>query len=337
MQEPLISVIIPVYNVEKYLHQCLESVLNSTYITLQVILVDDGSTDCSGAICDAYAERDKRVTVIHKENQGLSEARNSGLSISKGEFIAFVDSDDVISSTMFEILLWAIKQTDSDIAACECTRDEGTLASLSTPSLDLLRIIDGIDGCVSVFSAVPSTRAFTWTGPMVWNKLYRKAKISAVFRKECEPAEDMQFNWEIALNSSKMVVVPQPLYFWRINPNSITQTPNVRKFVAIASVWTNIAQNTNDTNESLQTHLRYRAASSSHTAMWKILEQNLESEYLSFCNDSKLIIEAYSGELLTHDDATFIMRALYTLCIHCYPIWKLLPRVYRVLKKVYTK
>ena len=158
------------------MRQCLDSVLNSTHNNLQVILIDDGSTDSCGSICDAYADKDNRITVIHKDNQGISGARNTGLSAAKGEFVTFVDSDDMISPTMIETMLWAIKYTNSDIAACEYTRDKAVQLCLLVPSPSSLKVINSIDGCIQVFSGEPSTRAITWAGPMVCNKLYRTEK-----------------------------------------------------------------------------------------------------------------------------------------------------------------
>lgn len=105
MNEPLISVIIPIYNVEQYLEQCLDSVVNQTYRNLEIILVDDGSPDKCGAICDAYKAKDERIIVIHQENQGLSAARNAGLDICKGEYIAFVDSVDWVEADYIDAML----------------------------------------------------------------------------------------------------------------------------------------------------------------------------------------------------------------------------------------
>ena len=114
--EPTVSVIIPVYQVEKYLDKCIASVVGQTYQNLQIILVDDGSTDCSPAICDGWKERDPRITVVHQPNGGLSRARNAGLKIATGEFIGFVDSDDWIEPNMVECLLSSMQETDADIA-----------------------------------------------------------------------------------------------------------------------------------------------------------------------------------------------------------------------------
>ena len=114
--KPLVSIIIPVYQVEKYLDKCIASVVGQTYQNLQIILVDDGSTDRSPAICDNWKEQDSRITVIHQPNGGLSRARNAGLKIATGEFVGLVDSDDWIEPLMIETLLSALQETAADIA-----------------------------------------------------------------------------------------------------------------------------------------------------------------------------------------------------------------------------
>ena len=118
-EEKLISVIIPVYNVEKYLRRCIDSVINQTYKNLEIIIVDDGSTDNSSNICDEYTNKDSRVKVVHKENGGLSSARNVGIELAKGDLIAFVDSDDYIELEMYEKLKENMDKYDSDIAICQ--------------------------------------------------------------------------------------------------------------------------------------------------------------------------------------------------------------------------
>ena len=113
---PLISVIVPVYKVEKYLDECVQSIINQTYRNLEIILVDDGSPDLCPAICDKYAEIDKRVVVIHKQNGGFCSARNAALTIAKGDYIGFVDSDDFIANTMYEELLSACQDNNVGLA-----------------------------------------------------------------------------------------------------------------------------------------------------------------------------------------------------------------------------
>ena len=116
--QPLISVIIPVYKVELYLRECIDSVLAQTYQNLEVILVDDGSPDQCGSICEQYAEKDNRVCVIHKENGGLSDARNAGIDVAKGEYIGFVDSDDWVAPDMYECLYKASVEYNAEFVVC---------------------------------------------------------------------------------------------------------------------------------------------------------------------------------------------------------------------------
>lgn len=114
----MISIIVPIYNVEKYLPKCIESIINQTYTDLEILLIDDGSTDNSGLICDKYASIDNRIRVIHKKNGGLSDARNVGLDICKGKYISFIDSDDYIELTMYEKMIKIMINQKVDIVSC---------------------------------------------------------------------------------------------------------------------------------------------------------------------------------------------------------------------------
>ena len=115
---PLISVVIPIYKVEKYLCECVDSVINQTYTNLEIILVDDGSPDNCPAICDDYASKDSRIKVIHKENGGQSSARNAGIKIAKGEYISFIDSDDYVSPVYIEQLYSTLKRSGAGLSCC---------------------------------------------------------------------------------------------------------------------------------------------------------------------------------------------------------------------------
>ena len=132
-----ISVIIPVYNVAQYLRQCLDSVINQTYTDLQIILVDDGSTDESGAICDQYAAKDSRVEVYHRENKNVGAVLNFGLSVAKGEYIAQIDSDDALHPRMYEILYNEAQKYNADMTCCKWSFDENEVSELdvSNPSV----------------------------------------------------------------------------------------------------------------------------------------------------------------------------------------------------------
>lgn len=120
-----ISIIVPVYNVERYIERCVESICQQTYTNTEIILVDDGSTDSSGKICDEIAVKDPRIRVIHQQNSGLSAARNAGLAVAKGEYIAFVDSDDYIAQEMYSVMIENMEKYDLDIIGCTSFRDKG--------------------------------------------------------------------------------------------------------------------------------------------------------------------------------------------------------------------
>lgn len=122
---PLISIIVPVYNVKNYLEKCLQSICGQTYKNLEIILIDDGSSDGSGELCDLFAQRDGRIKVIHQTNAGQSAARNRGLAVAQGEFLGFVDSDDWIEPDMYEFLYHLLKANGADISICSHYRDKG--------------------------------------------------------------------------------------------------------------------------------------------------------------------------------------------------------------------
>ena len=163
----LISIIVPVYNVEPYLRKCVDSILAQTYTNLEVILVDDGSPDNCGAICDEYAARDERVRVIHKENGGLSDARNAGLNIMNGSYVAFVDSDDWIEPEMYKRLMSIMHRYHADMAFGGVTDDcirEGQYVSVKTSDY-------GETPCAE--DAIAAMRRYFYGSWAAWDKLYR--------------------------------------------------------------------------------------------------------------------------------------------------------------------
>ena len=149
----MVSIIVPIYNVEQYISKCIESILAQTYRDFELILVDDGSPDNCGKICDEYAKQDSRVHVIHQENKGVSAARNAGISLAKGEYIMLVDSDDFITENMLEKMHDCIAESGSDIVICgmntfldgEETEDKSQMNDVST------KTISGRDACLSIY------------------------------------------------------------------------------------------------------------------------------------------------------------------------------------------
>ena len=180
-QRPLLSVIVPVYRVEQYLHKCLDSLVDQTYRNLEIILVDDGSPDTCGAICDAYAARDERIRVIHQENRGLSGARNTGLDHARGEFVAFVDSDDYLEKDMYAQLMAAAVGESADIVIGDfyMILETGISRRYSRMSVDTpLRQ-------VQVMVLADRIQSY------LWNKLYRRSLFDGIRFERIRGFEDL--------------------------------------------------------------------------------------------------------------------------------------------------
>ncbi len=227
MMEKLISVIVPVYNVGPYLKRCLDSILSQTYRNLEIILVDDGSTDNSGAICDEYKKLDKRVLVIHKENEGVSKARNVGMDISKGEYLTFVDSDDYIEPNMYEELYSSIERESADLAVCgfRQVRVNGEQkVNDASITIDWAKenIINNYftEGVIKELMYSP------------WNKLFRKETLKELrFNTKYRLGEDILFIFEFVEKMQKMVYVNGAFYHYMMHENSaMTSSFSAKRF-----------------------------------------------------------------------------------------------------------
>lgn len=224
----MFSVIVPIYNVEKYLSQCIESLINQTYRDIEIILVNDGSTDTSGAICDRYAQKDKRIKVVHKKNDGLGMARNSGLEIATGKFVSFVDSDDYLKEDVIEKLVESLNRESADTCiggyirvnnegeflleekfAYECFSKENVQKKLFP------RLMGSTPNCKDAIR------------PSVWNSAYSMDIIKAYslrFPSEREYiAEDIVFDIEYYRYAKKVVLIESSGYMYRVTPSSLTQ------------------------------------------------------------------------------------------------------------------
>lgn len=225
---PKISIIIPVYKAEKYIHECIDSILAQTLTEFELILINDGSPDKSGDICDKYAEKDNRIKVIHKKNEGPSIARNIGINIAKGKYIGFVDSDDVISNDMYEKMYNNIINNNSDIVICgysEINISKDKTTNLTNP-LNGKNFIEG-RAIRKEFEELISKNTILGYASL-WNKLYCKkfiVKNNILINEKLKIAEDLCFNIEAILKAEKISSVNEALYSYRkINENSITNS-----------------------------------------------------------------------------------------------------------------
>ena len=203
----LISVIVPVYNIEKYIARCIESLMNQTYKDLEIILVDDGSTNSAGEICDAYAQKDNRIKVIHRENGGLSAARNTGIDIATGEYISFIDGDDWIEDTMYEEMVQLAKEQLADLVVC---RYRCIYKNHET---------DGSTGQITVYEKplsmlkqyLKEDEAFL-IQHAAWNKLYHRELLGEERFPEGKWYEDVVFSAKILSKVKKGIYLDHALY-----------------------------------------------------------------------------------------------------------------------------
>lgn len=214
--KPTITIIVPIYNVEMYLPKCVDSILSQSYRNLEIILVDDGATDSSGLICDSYACKDARIKVIHKINGGLSDARNAGLDLAHGEYIAFVDSDDYIEPDMIIKLYEACKNQKADIAVCGRKQvwDDGKYSKMF---------------CVEntiVYTSKQAIEQVLLNGTMdsaAWDKLYKNNLFDGMRYPVGVLHEDINFTSRLFYKAQKIIKIPYIGYNYRMRLGSITK------------------------------------------------------------------------------------------------------------------
>lgn len=218
----MISIIVPVYGVENYLRRCLDSLRVQTCADFEAILVDDGSPDASGAICDSYATMDHRFRVIHRENGGLSAARNTGLADATGEWILFLDSDDWLHPRALELLLSAACTQDTDMAMCDfaAAAQWSEPADVGTPAVS---VMSGRDALLSLY------RQGGGRFVVAWGKLWKRERLADLRFPEGRIHEDEATTYRLLYPLERLAMVEVPLWFYYQNPDSITRASYSRK------------------------------------------------------------------------------------------------------------
>ena len=224
MPQEKVSIIIPVYNVERYLDRCVESVLRQSYSNFEVLLVDDGSPDNCGAMCDRWAEKDARIRVIHKENGGLSDARNAGLAAAAGNLIAFADSDDFIAADMIEKLFHALAANDADLSICNFHYVDETGAPLA----DMNRYLAIRDEVLSGTEAITNMQLERDGGDydMAWNKLYKKDLFSDIRFPVGKLCEDGFISHRLLGKCARVACISDVCYYYTQRGGSIMHSSN---------------------------------------------------------------------------------------------------------------
>lgn len=224
MEKEKISVIVAIYNVENYLSKCIESILNQTYQNLEIILIDDGSSDRSGDICDDYLRRDSRIRVIHRENRGIAYTRNEGLDVAKGDYITFVDSDDYIHPQMYELLMEKLHEQNADIAACDyCEISENDIPTVRDLQVENI-IIDTIETRQEKKKYIYLDKYVD--ALLVWNKIIKRELWDGIRCPKDKIYEDETITFRTLHNAKKIVYLNEKLYYYirRNAKSSITTT-----------------------------------------------------------------------------------------------------------------
>jgi len=259
---PLISVIIPVYDVETYLPKCVESVLRQTYTNLEIILVDDGSPDDSGRICDDFAERDSRVRVIHQKNGGLSKARNAGLDAAKGEYITFLDSDDWITEDAYGHLYAMVRKYDVKLVS------GGNINVSSKTGEQTLGICPKKEEKISAEEMVG--RMLMWDGcdSSVCDKLFHRSMLENFRFPEGKVCEDVAVTYKIVLQTDHVAMTEKPFYYYLHRVDSITTAAFSEKTFHFSEHTAVIYPYIRDHHPSIQNQARYmRVRSLSHVML----------------------------------------------------------------------
>ena len=227
---PKISIIVPVYKVEKYLCRCIDSILNQSFEDFELILVDDGSPDSCGIICDEYCKKDKRIKVIHKENGGLSSARNAGLDIAQGEYIGFVDSDDYINKDMYNIMYREIKKTNSDIVICNYKNvyNYDYFNIKAKYKIEDIKYFNKINALEELYG-IKKIQFI-----VAWNKLYKKSIFLNLRYEENKIHEDEFIIHKILYKCKNVKYINCELYYYMQRKNSImSEDFNIKKLDAV--------------------------------------------------------------------------------------------------------
>lgn len=236
MSNSLVSVIVPVYNAEKYLDRCIESILNQTYENIQLIIVNDGSTDSSKTIIDKYSA-DGRVIAVHKSNTGVSETRNTGINISSGEYIGFVDADDYIDSDMIEKMMSVLEECEADVCCCGYIQEFSDFRY--EICIDERKVLNGVQEIYSQYLR-QDLRNGIFDGN--WNKLFKRSAISDIRYSNIGHCEDVDFQFRVFENCNRIVCIPDMLYHYISNNESATNSVFNEKKLSVLCVTDNVLE-----------------------------------------------------------------------------------------------
>lgn len=328
----LISIIVPVYNVEQYLERCVKSLINQTYRNLQIILVDDGSTDNSGLLCDQLGKTDARIVVIHKKNGGLSSARNAGLDICKGDCVTFVDSDDWVELDTYAYMLELMQNHQAEIADVECQYAYADKDAIKATD-NHIEVFYGQDVLWNYFDRglrLKNSAPYT-----VWRKLYRKDVIGLCRFPEGKNSEDLQFNYEVLKKSNSIVLSNVVKYHYFQNESGISIGKLKKSDMALIDICADICEKEkNNSYKNIKELTQMKLARSYFSLLARIAKVGYKKE--DFHNINEITAQLTRGlrtnfVILMKSHIPFNRKVL--ICVFCID-YRLLAYPYQKLKKI---
>lgn len=304
----LVSVIVPVYNSEKYIKRCIESLICQNYKDIEIILVDDGSIDRSGEICDEYSKKDSRVITIHKKNGGVSSARNVGLKSAKGDFITFCDSDDWVEKDIYEILVNAINESHSEIACCKYITEN---LNLSNKHLEA-KLIDR-ETAVKLVINNNEYGGYLWNKMFSRNVIYDKGLI--LFNEDIHILEDQLFVIKAISNCKKVSIIDSRLYHYEQNEgsalNSRMSEKSISQIMARELIYLELKC------QKMSNEVLYLAWSElikiCGLILKKVLFNNIVKDKQKYIKQTKELINKYKADFTIKNGFSFKDRLYYYL------------------------
>ncbi|WP_049962657.1 glycosyltransferase [Ruminococcus sp. HUN007] len=288
----LISVIVPVYKVEKYLDRCIDSIVNQTFKDIEIILIDDGSPDNCSKMCDEWGERDSRIVVIHQENQGLSAARNSGIRIAKGDYFTFVDSDDWISPTMISDLYEIINKHDADISICNFIRTDRKMNK--EDSEDSKELVYSQEEFMKLIMRINGNRCIHYA----WGKLYKRKVIDF---DEHYPVgmlnEDVEGMFKAVIQSQKIVETNKIGYYYFNNTESISRTKFGINFLSLHEVWNRILSLAESRAPQYYDYVKYNYIRSDFTILMDYILYGDEQTDIKYNDEKEIILKRLKNNI----------------------------------------
>lgn len=324
MENDLISIIVPVYNVENYIKDCINSIVRQSYKNIEIILIDDGSTDNSGKICDYYGGKDKRIKVIHKKNEGVSVARNMGIEESKGKYITFVDSDDFIDESYVENLYAQCIYKNVDLSICGINDIFGEREIIKT-SVEYSKILDSKEAMKELLNE-------KYYNSVIWAKMYKKNLFNNVkFNKNMKIAEDLDVLYRIIDKCNFINIdTSKKLYYYRIRENSASTVNYNDDWNKEIKICENILNFTKNKYPDILDFAIKRYVRINITCIINIIKNNLnKKEELLILQKN---IKKYKKSYLKNSDVNFKNKFKYLVVIQNYLLLKIIYKGYKIKK-----